>query len=153
MCTNSSFEAVKLFHSMLVSYELALKDILGSGQAVFVQPVLANFAKLNEASGVLLFQSKGIDETFQNLSKIFKSAGLLQDFHFEKLDVNKYLVHVKGCSWAPLVHDKLSPRGFPCPYALMAMSIFQSKTREKVKFVASEFLEDGSKTLIELFSF
>jgi len=150
MSGNKRFDALALLHSMLTAYQLALMEILGSGQAVFVQPVLTNFAKINEMSGVKFAQTEDIDETFQNLSDIFKSARLLQGFHLEKLSEKKYMVHVDGCVWASHLHKKLASQGFPCVYALMAMSIFQTKTVGKVKIVTSEFLEDGSKTLIEV---
>jgi hypothetical protein len=150
MSENKRFDALTLFHSMLVSYQLALKEILGSGQAIFVHPVITNFAKINEAVGVKLAQTKSVEETLQDLSNIFKSAGLLRQFDFKKLGEQKYLVHVDGCAWASKVHKKLVPQGLPCPYALMAMSIFQTKTGGKIKFATSEFFENGCKTHIEM---
>lgn len=150
MSEDKKSDALALLHSMLTAYQIALKEILGSGQAVFVQPVLTNFVKINEISGAKFAQTKDIDETFQNLSDIFKSARLLQRFHLEKLSEQKYMLHVDGCIWASQLHKKLVSQGFPCIYALMAMSIFQTKTGGKVKIVTSEFLEDGSKTLIEV---
>lgn len=150
MTANRSLEAFQLFHSMLVSYKLVLRELLGSGQAIFVQPVLANFARLNEASSFKPFQGENMNEAFQSLSEIFRSAGLIRGFHFEKFGVNRYVFHVDGCFWAPHIHKKLGIEGFLCPYALMAMSIFQTKTGEKVKFTTSKFLENGSETSIEV---
>jgi len=151
MNENISHEVLNLFYSLLVSYELALKEVLGSGQAVFVQPVLTNFVKLKEVTGIPLPQTKSFEETFQNLSKIFESSGLLRRFCFEKLNESRYVVRVDGCYWAPQLHRKLKPKGFVCPFALMAMSLFQMKTGEKVKLSDSEFSEDGADTLIEVF--
>jgi len=150
MSGNKKLDALTLIHSMLASYQLALKEMLGSGQAVFVSPVLTNFAKINEILGVNFAQAKDIDEAFQNLSDIFKSARLLQRFHFERLDERKYVLHVDGCIWASQMHNKLVSQGVPCPLALIAMSVFQAKAGSKVRFVTSEFLEDGSKTFIEV---
>jgi hypothetical protein len=150
MSEDTSYEALKLFYSLLVSYELALKEILGSGQAVFVQPVLNNFTKLNEVTGLRLRRTQSVEETLQRLSKIFEAAGLLRRFQFEKLDENRYVMYVNGCCLAPHVHKELEREGFLCPYALMAMSIFQKQTGGKIKFSPSEFLEDGSKTFIEV---
>jgi len=150
MNENRSLEALNLFYSLLVSYELALKEILGSGQAVFVQPVLTNFVKLGELTGVDLLQTESFEETLQNLSEVLESAGLLRRLHFEKLNENKYVICVDRCHWAPQLHKKLDPRGFVCPYALMTMSIFQLKTRERVRFLNSKFLDDGSRTIIKV---
>jgi len=142
-------QPVDLLHSSLIAYQLALRDILGSGWATFVHPVLENFTKLNEAIGINLEKGGNLDQAFQNFSNIIQSAGLVRELRFERLGKQKYYVHVEGCVWAPQVHKKLNPKDLTCPFALMAMSIFQNSSHKKVKLTTSEYFPEGTKTLIE----
>lgn len=68
MGKEKSPDVAALFHSMLVAYQMALRDILGTGRAVFVCPVLDNFMKINEAAGVHLAKGQSLDSALQNLS-------------------------------------------------------------------------------------
>ncbi|MFQ6068834.1 MAG: hypothetical protein ACE5KD_04735 [Candidatus Bathyarchaeia archaeon] len=138
-----------LFHSMLLAYQIALRDILGTGRVVFVRPALENFAKINEATGVHLVKGKSLDEAFRNLSKTMKVLGLVKDFRFEKLGTQKYIVHVDDCIWAPETHKQLNTKNLVCPLALIAMSIVQAHSNNKVKVIDSEYFERGTKTRIE----
>lgn len=139
-----------LFHSMLVAYQIALKNILGvGGGAVSTCPVLDNFTKINEATGVHMVSRQSLDEALENLSSLLKASGLVREFGFEKFGERKYIVHVDDCVWAPTVHKKLHTKDLTCPLALMAMSIVQAHSGKKVKVADSEYLEKGTRTRIE----
>lgn len=142
-------DVATLFHSLLVAYQIALKNILGTGRAVFVGPVLENFIKINEATGVHMVARQSLDATLQNLCETIKASGLVKDFRLEKLGAQKYMVHVDGCIWAPEAHKKLEPKDLTCPFALMAMALVQAHSGNRIKFVDSEYHEKGTKTRIE----
>lgn len=144
-----SLDVVTLFHSMLIAYQMALRDILGSGRAVFVCPVLENFAKITEATGVHLAEGQSLDAAIQNLSKAIKASGLVKDLGLEKLGVQTYIVHVEECSWARKAHKRLNAKDLTCPLALMAMSVVQAHTANKVRATDSEYFETGTRTRIE----
>ena len=69
---------------------------------------------------------------------------------FEKLTPKRYILHVDGCVWAPHIHRELKPRDVTCPFALIAMAIFEEVLKGKVKVADSEYYENGTKTRIEL---
>ncbi len=139
-----------LFHCILFAYQKSLKDILGTGSAVFVHPVLNIIARINEKRGVNLVEGEGIDEVFDNLSRIIQKTGIVKEYRFEKVAPERYVLHVDGCFWAPHIHEELKPRDVTCPLALLAMSVFESVLKGQVKVSDSEYLRDGTETVIEL---
>ena len=149
MSEKRSLDVATLFHSMLIAYQMALRDILGSGRAVFVCPVLENFAKITEATGVHLAEGQSLDAAIQNLSKAIKASGLVKDLGLEKLGVQTYIVHVEECSWAREAHKKLNAKHLTCPLVLIVMSIVQAYTENKLMATDSEYSETGTKTRIE----
>lgn len=124
-------------------------DILGSGRAVFVCPVLESFAKITEATGVHLAEGQSLDAAIQNFSKAIKASGLVKDLGLEKPGVQTYIVHVEECRWARKAHKKLNAKHLTCPLALIVMSIVQAHTENKVMATDSEYSETGTKTRIE----
>ena len=143
-------EVANLLHSLLIAYQVTLRDILGSGRAIFVCPVLDNFTKINKATAVHVAEGQSLDTSLENLSKTIKASGLVDNFHYEKLSVQEYVVHVEGCTWAPETHKKLNTKDMTCPFALMAMSIVQSHSGKKIQDAASEYYAKGTKTRIEI---
>jgi hypothetical protein len=139
-----------LLHGILFAYQKAVNDILGTGSAIFVHPILNIIKRINERAGVNLIKGRNIDEVFENLSKVMPTTGIVKEFRFEKLASAKYILHVDGCVWAPHIHEELEPRDVTCPFALIAMSIFEEVLKGKVKVADSEYFKDGTKTRIEL---
>lgn len=138
-----------LLHGILFAYQKAVKGILGTGSAIFVHPVLGIIKRVNKRTGVNLIKGRDIDEVFENLSKVMPTTGLIREFRFERLSSERYVLHVDGCVWAPHIHSELKPRDVTCPYALIAMSIFEEVLKSKVKIADSEYYENGTKTRIE----
>lgn len=73
----------------------------------------------------------------------------MKEFRFEKLSPKRYILHVDGCVWASHIHEELKPRSVTCPYALIAMSIFEEVLKSKVEVADSEYYENGTKTRIQ----
>jgi hypothetical protein len=138
-----------LFHAILFAYQKSVKEILGSGATIFVHPVLNIVQTIHEKTGVNLIKGRDIDEVFENLSEIMPTSGMVREFRFEKLDPERYILHVEGCAWAPHIHEELKPTDVVCPLALLAMSIFQKTTKTKVRVADSEYTKTGTNTIIE----
>jgi len=138
-----------LLHGILFAYQKTVKDTLGTGAAIFVHPVLNIVKGISKRTGVNLINGSNIDEVFENLSKVMSTTNLVAGFRFEKLCPNTYMLCIEGCVWAPHIHNELKPKDVTCPYALIAMSIFEEALKCKVKVADSEYLEDGCRTRIE----
>lgn len=138
-----------LLHGILFAYQKTTKDTLGTGAAIFVHPVLNIIKGISKRSGVSLIKGSNIDEVFENLSRVMPTTGLVKSFGLEKLSCNTYILHVDECAWATHIHSELKPRDVTCPYALVAMSIFEEVLGCRVKVADSEYTENGCRTRIE----
>jgi len=138
-----------LLHGILFAYQKTTKDMLGTGAAIFVHPVLNIIREISKRSGVNLIKGGNIDEVFENLSNVMPTTGLVKGFRFEKLSLDTYILHIDECFWAPHIHSELKPKDVICPYALVAMSIFEEVSKRKVKVADSEYTEKGCRTRIE----
>jgi len=47
-----------IFHTILFAYQKAIRDILGSGQAIFAQPVMETIKKISEEYQIELIKGK-----------------------------------------------------------------------------------------------
>jgi len=137
------------FHTILFAYQKRLKDILGSGEAIFVHPVLETISLIEKEGELNLLKGETLDEIYENFSKQLVESKVVEKAWFEKLGPERHVFHVEGCAFAEFSHGLLKPRDVVCPFALIAMSMFQSVTGKKVKVADSEFTSDGTKTLIE----
>jgi len=142
-------EVANLLHSLLMAHLVTLRDILGSGRAIFVCPILDNFTKISKATAVHVAKSQSLDTALENLSKTIKASGLVEDFQYEKLGAQEYIVPVEGCIWAPETHKKLNTKDLTCPFALTTRSIVQAHSGKKVENADSEYREKGTKTRVK----
>ncbi len=137
------------FHTILFAYQTRLKQILGSGEAVFVQPVLATIGKIDAEKGLSTIRGSTPAEILENFAKDLTASKVVEKAWLEQTGFDEFVFHVDGCVFAAHTHDVLKPRDVVCPLALIAMSIFQGATGKKVTVTESEFTPDGSKTVIE----
>jgi hypothetical protein len=145
----SDFDVPTFFHTILFAYQKKLKDILGSGESVFVHPVLDTINLIEREKGLNLIKGETLDEVFDNFAKELMKTGFVKEASFENLGNEKFMFHVKGCAFAETCHDLLKPKDVACTFALIAMAIFQSLTGKRVKTAESDFMLDGADTLIE----
>ena len=120
--------------------------------AVFFQPTLGIINKINKQAQISLSESTNIDEAFDVLSKSFLNSEIVKEFRFEKIAPTEFVLHVRGCVWAPHIHNSLKPKDLTCPFALIAMAVYENITKTKVNPADSEYLEDGSRTKIRSFT-
>jgi hypothetical protein len=147
--TNLMLDVGTLFHNLLFAYEKAVKKILGSGEAVFVHPTLEILKRIDEKRGSRLMKGKSLEEAWANLSNFFLRGNIVKEFSFKKIGTEKYVLRVDGCVLARHIHEELNPKDVACPYALIAMSIFQKFTGKKVKVTESVYFKEGTETTIE----
>ena len=136
------------FHAILFAYQKKLNEVLGSGEAIFVHPVLATISKIDKEKGLSTIRGDTLAEVFENFAKDVEASKVVEKAWFEKTGPEGYVFHLEGCTFAEHTHDLLKPKDVVCPIALVAMSIFQSVTGKKVQLTESEFTSDGCKTLI-----
>jgi len=144
----SAIDMPTFFHTILFAYQKRLEDILGSGEVIFVHPVLETISLIEKEKGLNLIQGETLDEIYENFSKQLVRSKVVKKAWFEKLGPERYVLHVEECAFAGFSHSLLKPKDVICPFALIAMSIFQSVVGRKVKVSDSEFTIDGTKTLI-----
>ncbi|MFZ0965673.1 MAG: hypothetical protein WAN82_03495 [Candidatus Bathyarchaeia archaeon] len=85
-----------MFHSLLFAYQKSVKELLGSGSAIFVHPTIETLNKIEKKRGLNLFQGKSLDEVYANLSNFFLKTGVVKEFTFEKVGVKGKVKKGKG---------------------------------------------------------
>jgi hypothetical protein len=136
------------FHTILFAYQKKLRDLLGTGEAIFVHPVLDTINSIDKMNNLHFIRGKNLDEILENYSKDVMASQVVQEAFFEKLGEEHYVFHIEGCSFANPTHDLLKPKDVICPLTLIAMSIFQSATGKKIQITDSNFTTNGCTTHI-----
>ena len=137
-----------MFHTILFAYQKELKEVLGSGEAIFIHPVLETLTKIDTAKNLNSIRGKNLDEIFENFSKDVVASNFFKKAWFEKVGPKSYKFHIEGCTFADQVHHLLEPKDCACPMAFVAMALYSKNTGKKVKLTDSEFTDDGAVTLI-----
>ena len=96
-----------------------------------MHPVLDTISLIEKEKGLNLIKGETLDEIFENFSKELKKTGAVKEVSFKKIGPEQYVFYVDGCNFAEYAHDLLKPKEVACPYALIAMAIFQSVTGKK----------------------
>lgn len=78
------FDVATLFHSLLFAYQKSVKELLGSGSAIFVHPTIETLNKVESKRGLNLLQGKSLDEAYANLPNFFSKTGVVKEFAFQK---------------------------------------------------------------------
>jgi len=141
-----------LFHILLFIHKGILKDILGSGAAIFEHPTFDALTRVLERENINLVKGETVEEALENFSRLLQDSGLVKEVRFERLESNGYILHINKCVYAKRLHRCLKPflKGQSCRYALLAAAIFQKFQGNKPKVAPSDFYEEGTKTMIEL---
>jgi len=146
--STNPFNVPMFFHTILFAYQKKLREVLGSGEAIFVHPVLDTINAVDKMNKLSVIRGDNLDEILENFSRDVVASQVVKKAYFEKVHDEKFVFYVEGCAFANPTHDLLKPKDVACPLALVAMSIFQSVTGKKVQIADSEFVSDGSKTPI-----
>jgi hypothetical protein len=139
------------FHTVLFAYQKSLKEILGSGEATFIHPILKKIILVIKKQNRDLLEEENIDKFLENFLEELLKKGTVKWIDFEEVEDGKYLFHVEGCQFAKHIHDFLNTKDTTCPLALAVMAFLQVSTGKKVLPTESEYTHTGTKTLIEFF--
>ena len=59
------------FHALLFAYQKKLVEVLGSGEAIFVHPVLDTISKIDKEKGLSTIRGNSIDEVLEQRPTCF----------------------------------------------------------------------------------
>lgn len=144
-----SYEDYRLFglafHDIIVSYQAAIRDIMGNSDAAVMNLVgyLSENVKLRSVD----VDSLKYEELVTILARQIKNMNLGK-IRLEKVSQTSYLFHVEDCVWAEFTHRRKNARDITCPWGLIALSLYQLSTGEKVFVPDSEYSPTGSTTKI-----
>jgi hypothetical protein len=68
---SNMMDLATLFHSLLFAYQKSVKELLGSGSAIFVHPMIETLNNVERKRGLNLLKGKSLDEAYANLSNFF----------------------------------------------------------------------------------
>ena len=137
-----------LLHTILFAYQKKLKEVLGSGEAIFVYPVLDTINRIDTEKKLNSIRGDSLDEILDNFGKDMVASNFFKKAWFEKVGPVSYKFCIEGCMFADQVHHLLEPTDCACPMAFVAMALYSKKTKKRVKLTDSEFTTDGAVTLI-----
>lgn len=137
-----------LLHTILFAYQKKLKEVLGSGEAIFIHPVLDTINRIDKEKNIHSIRGNTLDEILDNFAEDLIASNFFKKAWFEKIDNKSYRFNIEGCMFAEQVHHLLEPKDCACPMAFVAMAMYSEKTGKKVKLTDSQFTMDGSVTLI-----
>ncbi len=143
------FDVGTLLHNLLFSYQKATKQVSGDGHEVFYHPTIDLLLKIEERAKMKFVTANTLDEALTNFSSFLVKAQVLKNFAYKKSENGKYTVSVEGCVWASHIHRELEPDNVICPWAMIAMAIVQKFEVERLKENGSNYLPDGSVTVLE----
>ena len=140
----------KLSHLLLFTSQIAAPGVLSKGDTLFIEPILKRIEEIAEITGVNLVEGDNLDKAFENYARLLVDSNLAGEAQFTKLGAEKYEIRIEGCPFAEGLHP--TPRKLKdvtCRHALVAMAILGKFCDKKVRIGESEFIEMGTKTVIE----
>ena len=140
----------KFSHLLLFASQIAAPRILSKGDTLFIEPILKRIEEIAEITGVNLVEGDSLDKAFENYARLLIDSDLAEEARFTKLGPEKYEIRIDGCPFAEDLHPTPTKlKDMTCRHALVAMAILGKFCDKKVRIGESEFLERGTKTVIE----
>jgi hypothetical protein len=146
--SETSVNVPALFHTVLFAYQKKLKEVLGTGEAIFTHPILKLIGEIDREKNLVNFRGKTTAEILENFAQDLVASKVVEKAWFEGSGQEEFVFHIEKCAFASQTHDSLKPKDVVCPLALVGMSIFTSVTNKKVRLTESEFTDDGCTTSI-----
>jgi len=139
-----------LYHDLLFSYQRAQKLYHGQRGSNYVLQSTLNFLLRIEEQGRLdIENSQSLEEAISKFADFLKKGKLIKSLTFEEQDQDQYTIRVEGCIFAGKVHKLVNTKDVTCPYAMVAMSLFNKFKGKPVIERESTYFEDGTQTVIE----
>jgi len=143
-------EVGTLYHSLLFSYQRGLKHYMGPRANVYVHPAIEHLLSMDEEGGLKLGNSKSFEEAVSAFTDFLVRSKMVKNCTLEKTSEETYVFRVEGCIWAGKVHTRqVSLKDVTCPYALIAMAFYKKYKGFISRENYSEYLHDGTETVLE----
>ncbi len=140
----------ELSHLLLFAHQMSVPGVLRKGDTFSVEPILERIREIQGITGVNLVKGENTDEALDNYTKMLVDSELAKEAYSRKLGLEKYEIHIEGCPFAKDIHptpERL--KDVTCRHALVAAAILGKFCRRAIRIGESEFLVDGTKTIIE----
>ena len=133
------------FHDIITSYQIGVRETLGNSDAVLINLVecLCENVKLKNVD----IDRLGFEDLAAILASQLSKLGIA-DTGLTKTGTQAYLFNVNECIWAEHTHGRKKEKDVTCPLALIALSLYQASTGNKVFVPDSHYTEKGSTTKI-----
>jgi hypothetical protein len=139
----------QFFHTVLFAYQKSVKDILGTGEASLIHPILDKINMATEEQRRMLDEGEDFDKVLENFLENLLKNGIVKWVNIDETEDGKYIFHVEGCSFSKDIHKFLNTKDTTCPFALAVMAFLQSSSGKKIRPTDSEYTKTGTKTVIE----
>jgi hypothetical protein len=140
----------ELSHLLLFTSRMATPGVLSKGDTVSIEPILKRIEEIAEMTGVNLVEGDDVDKAFEDYTRLLIDSELAGEAEFTKLGPRKYEIRIEGCPFTEEMHPTPAKlKDVTCRHALVAMAILGKFCEGKVGIGESEFLEMGTKTVIE----
>lgn len=149
MANQQPADVCSFFHTILFAYQKTVKEILGSGEAVLIHPILDKIILVTNKQNLGLLKEENFDKILENFLEELLKNGAVKWVELEEVEDEKYMFHVKGCRFSKHIHEFLNTKDTTCPFALAVMAFLQLSTGRKIRPTDSEYSKTGTKTVIE----
>ena len=146
----SLLEVGALYHDLLFSYQRAQKLYHGPRGNNFVLQSTLNFLTHIEGQASLdIENSKTFEEAISKFGGFLKKGKIIKSLTLQELDQNQYMLRVEGCIFAGKVHKLVNTKDVACPYAIIAMSLYNKFKGKAANEEESTYFEGGTQTIIK----
>ena len=139
-----------LYHDLLFSYQRAQKLYHGPrGSSYVLQSTLNFLLRIEEQGRIDIENSQNFEEAISKFADFLKKGKIIKSLTIEELDPDQYSIRVEGCIFAGKVHKMVNTKDVTCPYAMVAMSLFNKFKGKPAIERESTYFENGTQTIIE----
>lgn len=147
-------EVGALYHDLLFSYQRAQKLYHGQRGSNYVLQSTLNFLlRIEEQARIDIENSKNFEEAISKFGDFLKKSKIINSLTIQELDQDQYTIRVESCIFAGKVHKMVNTNDVTCPYAMVAMSLFNKFKGKPAIERESTYFENGTQTIIETTQF
>src|SRR4030067_2478835 len=138
-----------IFHNLFFSYQKSLKNILGTGSEVFVDPTINLLLNIEEEDRLKLVSSPTWEEALKNFGDFLVKSKVIQSYDIEKNGEEKYAFKINECIWAGHIHKTIEHKDVVCPFGLVAMALYKKFTGSRENERESTYYSNGKEKTLE----
>ena len=140
-----------ILHNLFFSYQKSLRNTLGTGAEVFVDPTINLLLNIEEEDRLKLVSSRNLEEALKNFGDFLVKSKVVKSYGIEKTGKEKYAFKIKECVWDRHIHKTIEPKDVVCPFGMVAMALYKKFTGNTVNESESTYYSNGSETTLEPF--